>query len=250
MWTHVTSTGRLTDMTAPGLRERNRRDITAALLDAGRQQLAEVGAAALSLRSVAREVGMVPSAVYRYFPSRDHLLTALLVEGYTGLADALESAEGAVRPADVAGRWRAVCHAARDWASTHPHEWSLLYGSPVPGYGGPVETAVQAERIAGAFGRTLIDLGSGERPPSGPRRLSPELRRDLAGLKTSAAFDGPDGDPGVLPDLVTLRGIGAWVQVFGLISFERFGQFNTVVHDLDAFFAAQVEILWRTLAGI
>lgn len=235
-------------VTAPGLRERNRRDLTAALVEAGRGQLAEAGAAALSLRAVAREVGMVPSAVYRYFPSRDHLLTALLVEGYTGLADALEAAEAGVRRSDVAGRWRALCHAARDWAAGHPHEWSLLYGSPVPGYGAPQDTVVQAERIASTFGRVFLDLGPGERPPTGPRRLTPQLREDLATLRTLPPFVPTDG-AAPLPDLVLVRGLGAWVQVFGLISFERFGQLVGVVTDLDAFYAAQVEILWRTLAG-
>lgn len=237
-------------MTAPGLRERNRRDLTAALVDAGRKQLAEVGAAALSLRSVAREVGMVPSAVYRYFPSRDHLITALLVEGYTGLADALEAAEKSVRMPSLATRWKLVCHAARAWALAHPHEWSLLYGSPVPGYGAPVDTVAPVERIIGAFARTLVELGPGERPPTGPKRLAPELRQDLARIKAVIGFVDADGAPSAWPDLVMLRGLGAYTQVFGLISFEVFGQFQNAIDDRDDFFAAQVEILWRTLAGV
>ncbi|MHA3701873.1 TetR/AcrR family transcriptional regulator [Jatrophihabitans sp. YIM 134969] len=236
-------------MTAPGIRERNRRDLTTALLDAARQQLGEVGAAALSLRSVAREVGMVPSAVYRYFPSRDHLLTALLIEGYEGLASALESAEAGARPSDAAGRWRAVCHAARDWSAAHPQEWSLLYGSPVPGYGAPTDTVAPVERIVAVFGRVFVEVGAGERPPTGPRRLPSALRRDLAELKASPMF-AVDGAPADVPDLALLRAVGAWVQVFGLISFERFGQFQNGIDDLDGLFAAEVDILWRTLAGV
>ena len=250
-WTPVTRTGRLVVVTAPGLRERNRRDLTAALLDAGRQQLGEVGAAALSLRGVAREVGMVPSAVYRYFPSRDHLMTALLLEAYTGLADALEAAEASVRASDVAARWRvAVPRGPRPGRLRTRTSGRLLYGSPVPGYGAPADTVRQVERMTATFGRVLAEVGAGERPPSGPRRLTPLLREDLAALKASPIFAGADGTPAAVPDLALVRGLGAWVQVFGLVSFEQFGQFENVVRDRDAFFAAQVEILWRTLAGV
>ena len=229
-------------MTAPGIRERNRRDLTTALLDAARRQLGEVGAAALSLRSVARDVGMVPSAVYRYFPSRDHLITALLLDGYTGLAEALEATEPAA--GSTAARWHAVCRATREWALAHPHEWSLLYGSPVPGYGAPADTVAPVTRIVQVFGRVFAEIGAGERPPSGPRRMTSQLRADLAVVR-EATVPGAD-----LSDLVLLRGVGAWVQVFGLVSFELFGQWNNTVTDRDAFFAAQVEILWRTLAGV
>src|SRR3954447_26031160 len=105
----------------PSARERVRAELTAEITDAARRQLAEVGAAALSLRAVAREVGLGSSAVYRYFPSRDDLLTRLIIDGYDALGAAAE-------PADRRGRrpperWLSVCRAVRAWTLAHPHEY-------------------------------------------------------------------------------------------------------------------------------
>src|SRR4029079_15259425 len=90
-------------------RERVRAELTTEITDAARRQLAEVGAAALSLRAVAREVGMVSSAVYRYFPSRDELLTRLIIDGYDDLGAAAEAADDPTAP--PLERWTAVCRA-------------------------------------------------------------------------------------------------------------------------------------------
>src|SRR5215467_9079408 len=109
-------------------RERARAEITAELLDAGRRHLATEGAAALSLRAIARDLGMASSAVYRYVASRDDLLTRLIIDAYNSLGSAAESAESPVDRADLAGRWSAVCHAARSWALANPNEWALIYG--------------------------------------------------------------------------------------------------------------------------
>ena len=94
-------------------RQRVRIELTGEIKEAARRRLASDGAPALSLRAVARDVGMVSSAVYRYFPSRDALLTALIVDAYDGLGEAAERAEKAVRRADFAGRWRAICTGVR-----------------------------------------------------------------------------------------------------------------------------------------
>src|SRR5204863_7108285 len=118
-------------------RERIRAELTAEIANAARRQLAEVGAAALSLRAVARELGMASSALYRYFPSRDDLLTRLIIDGYDDLGAAAEPADDPTAPPGE--RWRAVCRAVRTWALAHPHEYALLYGSPVPGYRAPAD---------------------------------------------------------------------------------------------------------------
>lgn len=133
--------------TAQGARARARTEVTSAIKDEARRQLAADGAAKLSLRAVARELGMVSSALYRYFPSRDDLLTALIIDAYDSLGEAGEAAHSAVADAGPLRRWVAVCEAVRGWALGHPHEYALIYGSPVPGYVAPAATVPSAARV-------------------------------------------------------------------------------------------------------
>ncbi|MCW2605118.1 MAG: putative transcriptional regulator, TetR family, partial [Pseudonocardiales bacterium] len=147
----LSAPGRIRPVTAPSAprtaRARVREELTREIKDAARRHLGESGPFGLSLRAVAREVGMVSSAVYRYFPSRDALLTALIVDSYNAVGQAVEDAEQAVDPSDLLGRWLAVCTAMRAWAVASPHEYALIFGSPVPGYQAPTDTIDPAARI-------------------------------------------------------------------------------------------------------
>ncbi|WP_327131039.1 TetR/AcrR family transcriptional regulator [Streptomyces sp. NBC_01343] len=215
--------------TVRGARERARIEVTAAIKDEARRMLAAEGAAKLSLRAVARELGMVSSALYRYFPSRDELLTALIVDAYDSVGAAAEQADARAHTVGAAPRerWTAVCEAVRAWALDHPHEYALIYGSPVPGYSAPADTIAPASRV----GNTLIGIvraahaGRGLALPPLPAALRPEAVRMTA--------DFAEG----LPPEVTAALVAAWAQLVGLISFELFGQFNRVVEDRAAFFA-------------
>ncbi|MEU7295446.1 TetR/AcrR family transcriptional regulator [Streptomyces exfoliatus] len=214
--------------TVRGARARARIEITAAIKDEARTQLAAEGAAKLSLRAVARELGMASSALYRYFPSRDDLLTALIIDAYDALGAAAEKAAAdtaGLRPLD---RWTAVCRAVRAWALAHPHEYALIYGSPVPGYTAPQDTVAPAARVGLVLIETARRAHSGEGialPPL-PEALRPEAAR-------LAADVAPD-----LPPALAVALVVAWSQLFGLVSFEVFGQFHRVVEDRDTFFAA------------
>ncbi|MFF9851715.1 TetR/AcrR family transcriptional regulator [Streptomyces litmocidini] len=214
--------------TVRGARARARIEITAAIKDEARTQLAAEGAAKLSLRAVARELGMVSSALYRYFPSRDDLLTALIVDAYDAVGAAAERAAAEAEGERPLDRWTAVCRAVRAWAVAHPHEYALIYGSPVPGYTAPQDTVVPASRV----GLVLIDIarrahtGEGVALPPLPDGLRPEAARISADI-------APD-----LPPALAVALVAAWSQLFGLVSFEVFGQFHRVVEDRDTFFAA------------
>ncbi|MEV5356874.1 TetR/AcrR family transcriptional regulator [Streptomyces sp. NPDC086081] len=212
--------------TAHGARARARIEVTAAIKDEARRQLAAEGAARLSLRAVARELGMASSALYRYFPSRDELLTALIIDAYDSLGERAEAAHAAVAAAGPAQRWTTVCEAVRDWALDHPHEYALIYGTPVPGYTAPRTTVPAAARV----GLLLIGIardayrGLGLARPSLPADLRPEAERMAADLA-----------PDLPPETVTAL-VAAWAQLFGLVGFELFGQFNRLVEDRAAFF--------------
>jgi len=210
-------------------RERARAELTREIKQEARRQLAAHGAQGLSLRAVARELGMVSSAIYRYFPSRDELLTALIIEAYDALGDAAEAASAAPPPADVRGRWRAACHAVRDWALAHPHEYALIYGSPVPGYQAPQATVAPAIRVARVIGGLLAGAD-----PASPRALPPpELAAQAAIVAAAIAPEAPSP--------VITRGLIALTQLFGMISFELFGQFVGSLEPADAFFGYAVE---------
>jgi AcrR family transcriptional regulator len=211
----------------PSARERVRAELTAEITDAARRQLAEVGAAALSLRAVAREVGMVSSAVYRYFPSRDDLLTRLIIDGYDDLGAAAEAADDPTAP--PAERWLAVCRAVRTWARSHPHEYALLYGSPVPGYRAPADTVPAASRVGIVLGRILGEAARGGRLPDGSGERDPRLVSDEA-----VAILG--GEHPALDETVRVRALLAWSALFGTISFELFGHFVGSVEDADRYF--------------
>ncbi|MDF1603151.1 TetR/AcrR family transcriptional regulator [Nocardioides sp. YIM 152315] len=221
----------------PRSRAENRIETTRAIQQTGRRHLAEVGPAALSLRAIAREVGMVSSAVYRYFPSRDDLLTALIVESYDELGDAVEAADGSVPDRDdLAGRFRAVVHAIHDWARANPHEYALLYGSPVPGYAAPETTVPSAARVTGAFLRLAQAAEETDRPLGAPARTVATAEHDaLAGVRE--ALDSP------VADERTVRWLMAWSTVFGHLSLELFGHMYRGVLDYDAHFAHVVDQL-------
>jgi len=219
---------------SPTARERARAELTREIKEEARRQLAETGATGLSLRAVARELGMVSSALYRYFPSRDDLLTALIIDAYDALGEVAEAAIAA----DVSPRvrWLAACHAIRGWALAHPHEYALIYGSPVPGYRAPQATVGPASRVPLAFMGVLRDAAAASElradgdGGSAVERLGGALADQATAV--SAAFETT---PPVPPEAV-VRAMIAWTQLFGMISFELFGQLVGSFEPADALF--------------
>jgi AcrR family transcriptional regulator len=221
-----------------------RRELTRAILDEARRQLAEVGPAVLSVRAVARELGMASSAVYRYFATRDELITALLVLSYDDLGSAAEQADAAVRQRrQHRARWLSVTRAVRAWARQHPHDYALLYGSPVPGYAAPQDTVNPATRVIRVVLRIVADAAAekahedqqrGEQmreehePRAMPRAIPRSARRAVASAR---AFAGPEFD-----DESVYRALTAWSGLIGTVTLELFGHLHNAVDDYDAWF--------------
>lgn len=215
------------DARPPGRRERARAATLRAIGEEARRQLAQVGAAGLSLRAIARELGMVSSGIYRYVESRDELLTRLIVDAYGDLADAVEGAAGG--DGDPRRAWAAACRAVRGWALARPHEWALLYGSPVPGYAAPERTTESATRLYVALARAVGGA------PAPATRLDPTLAGDAARLAEALALPDP---------ALGIRLLGALGHLVGVVSLEVFGHLTGVVDEAarDAHFDAQVEL--------
>ncbi len=221
-------------------RARARAEITEEIKREARRQLAQQGTD-LSLRAVARALGMASSAVYRYFASRDELLTALIVETYDTVGEAAERA-AASAGSTVGERWLALASAIRSWALAHPNDYSLVYGSPVPGYRAPEATIAPAERVSLVALRIIHDgVSSGEITRGAEVPMPGAVRDDLTRINNLAELD--------LPAEVLARGLIVWTHLFGTISFELFGHLHNVIHDYDAFFESQTEQAIRFLVS-
>lgn len=214
-------------------RSRTRAAALAEITEIAGRHLAEDGLDGLSLRSIARELGMVSSGIYRHVASRDELLTLLIIDGYRRLADTVQQAIEDV----AAGRrtaFLATTHAVRTVALADPQRHALLYGTPVAGYTAPPEATEQADRLY----RALL----------GPMVAS-------AGGGTNGAGDDGDADTAAIGfDMEILRrlapGIDAataaaaldtWAALFGHLSLELFGHLDPTVTDPDAFFDAAMK---------
>jgi AcrR family transcriptional regulator len=207
-------------------RQRVRQAVSADIVAEARRQLAAEGAAALSLRAVARRLGMASSAVYRYFPSRDELLTALIVEAYDAMGEAAEAA--ATTGGGTVKRLRAVCRAVRRWALDNPHEYALVYGSPVPGYEAPGLTVGPASRVSFVLAGLVLDAYRAGELAVAEQTLSRAMAAEARPIAQAIM-------PGV-PLPIVARAVVAWALLFGQISFEVFGRFDGVLQDTDVLF--------------
>lgn len=208
----------------PPTRAERRQDVTDRILEIGRRHLAEQGAAALSLRAVTRDLGMVSSAVYRYVANRDDLLTLLLVDAYDEQADAVDAALTGAAGDPWHERLVVAGLAFRAWAVAEPARYALLYGSPVPGYAAPAErTTGPGTRVVTALARLVADgVAAGEVAPQGPVPVTDSaLSTALADVGTGLGLPG-----GADVDDVTGRAVALWALLVGGTSLEVFGQYG------------------------
>lgn len=233
MFTFLAYSGHMATM-----RERVRAQMTDEIKECARRQLATEGAN-LSLRAISREMGIASSALYRYFASRDDLLTALIIDAYNSLGEAVEQAEAKVDRADFAGRWSAIAHAIRSWAIEHRHEHLLIYGSPVPGYTAPQDTIAPASRAVTVFIAMVQEASVAGAVDASDDDLPAELADDLRHVLGERA-------PEVAVAMFA-RGVGVWLELFGHINFELTGQLLNTISDYDAFFDYQVRCSTRRL---
>jgi AcrR family transcriptional regulator len=224
-----------------GKRQESREQIESRIVELGRRQLVDRGAAGLSVRAIARDLGMVSSAVYRYVASRDELLTLLLVDAYSDLADAVDRARDAADELwsdDVI----AIAQATRQWAVAHPSRWALLYGSPVPGYHAPPERTVSVGTrvVAAFFDAVAAGIATGDirlTDTVAPQPMSSDFER----IRHEFGFPGDDR--------VVAKCFLLWAGVLGAISLEVFGQYGAdTLTDPEAVFDAQLRLLVDVLA--
>jgi AcrR family transcriptional regulator len=219
----------------PTMRERYRAQVRGEVKRAALRQLADSGPAGLSVSAIGKELGVSGPALYRYFASRDDLLTELVIDAYHDLAGALRAA--ADQAADqVAGpepraRFEAVARAYRSWALAQPHRYRLLFGPPLPGYDAHAHRLVDASQAAmSQLLGVLRELGDGPAAPP-PEPLASQL---TAWVQAH--------DPGIDP-ATALRAVLTWSRLHGLVSLEIAGSFTSMGIDPGQVFEAQLVTL-------
>ncbi|WP_448333817.1 TetR/AcrR family transcriptional regulator [Streptomyces sp. DSM 41534] len=231
---------------ATARRERYRKQTREEAKAVALAQLSESGTAGISVNAIAKAMGMTGPALYRYFASRDELLTELITDTYRDLAETLARAVADAAPAD---RFRALARALRDWAKRQPDRYLLIYGTPVPGYHAPPETT----EIAAGLMRTIFDAcatvgeaveaGGGGGGADGSRQqplteLEAELARHLEGTGPWGPGEEPGGE-------MKGRALRTWTRLHGVISLDVQGQFTGMGFDPSVLFEAEIDALVR-----
>ncbi|MDX1992147.1 MAG: TetR/AcrR family transcriptional regulator [bacterium] len=221
-------------------RESQREDTREEIKAFARQQMAAEGTAALSLRAIARDMEMTAPALYRYFPSRDELITALIVDAFNALADALEAADAAQPQQDYTGRLRAVLMAYRGWALEHPTDFQLIYGNPIPGYSAPRELTVPA--VVRGFQAIIRPMGEADQAglitiPPEAQHLPASLDQHFHGLIVSGNYP--------ISSALFYLGVTMWTRIHGIIMLELYHHLGPTVGSVDDLFAHEVQHILR-----
>ncbi|MGW1724144.1 TetR/AcrR family transcriptional regulator [Streptomyces sp. NPDC002306] len=223
-------------------RARYREQTRAEIKEIALRQLAEGGTGAVALTRIAKEVGLSGPALYRYFDSRDALLTDLIRDAYADLATAVAEAAGTLAEGGGArARLQTLADVCRKWAVAQPHRYLLIEGTPVPGYTAPPDTLDSARAVLGPF----LPAFAGARPSAAVRpvvaQMSVWAEQDAA-VGEWARGAVPAGDEGV----ALAGGVLVWAQLHGAIGLEVSGQFKGMGHDGGTLLTAQVDALADT----
>jgi AcrR family transcriptional regulator len=204
----------VSDPGAVGLRERRRAQTVAEIKEAALRELAATGADGLSLRAVARAVGVSVQALYHYFDSRDALVTALVADAFDELAATVSAAaSAAATPHD---RVVAAGLAYRAWGRENRSAFLLALGVPLADYaapeGGPTSQA--ARRLGEAFLGAVFGGWTADELAAVPLTADvPDLHAQLAGT----------GALGGLPPGAAALFTSGWATLHGLVVLELLG---------------------------
>lgn len=193
-------------------------------------------------------MGLAPSALFRYISSRDDLLTTLITTTYRELGEEVRQAEAAVSRSDHHARWTAITTTFRNWAVAHPHDYALLYGSPVPDYHAPAEVTNEPGNMVLNLLITLVhDIHAAQVATHEPKNSPARYDNDLA----TAAVRDLMSDPALagIPARMVVGALAAWNLVLGSLSSELFEQLGPDVGDPQIRFALTSTLAYRLVTG-
>jgi len=223
--------------------EQAREETIEAIKTSARQQMADNGTAGISLRGIARELGMTAPAIYNYFSRLDDLITALIIDAFNGLADAVD--EAAQSSDDAAQQLKMACKAYRSWALEYPADFQLIYGNPIPNYEAPAELTVplasrpmqtmyRAILAAYQAGQLTIPAEYAEVPEQITAHVGSFLWRDFPELRE-------------IPMSIFYLVVVAWSRIHGIVMLELFEHIGPTIGDVDTFFNHEIDIFLKSL---
>ena len=217
-------------------------DLQTAIKEVAWKQISKKGAAALSLRAIARELGITAPAIYNYFSRRDDLVTALIVDAFTSLGESQKKSIQNLPEDDLGTHLSALGLAYRDWAITYPQRYQLIFGTPIPGYEAPAEITVPAaagslvpliETIQAIFaaGKLRVDRFA---------PMTPELKSMLEAWSQFTAGNDPE---------VLYTALVIWSRVHGLVSMEIGNQMPSFITDPGEIYCREIAIIENQFIG-
>lgn len=241
-------------MTQATRRDRGRADTDRAIRAQARALLVNDGPQAVTLRAIAREMGITAPALYRYYASREDLIEHLRADVCEDLAAELGEDLAVVADDDRIGQVLAVCRGFRRWALGHPQEFVLVFASPAESSANcPV--GERGQDISGdSFGRIFLSV-AGRVLASGPLVTPPALSVPPSLLDDLTAFRGEllrvIAETGVEVPAERLSVATAyvmlqfWVRLYGQVALEVFGQYPFQVTDAEHLFEVMLSDLAR-----
>lgn len=206
-----------------------------------RRHMAAQGTASLSIRAIGREMEITSQALYRYFPSRDDLITALIADAFNSHGAAVQQAVNALPESDLVGRLWAFVKSYREWALAHPIDFQLIYGNPIPDYHAPTNIIDPIAENATAIGLVTLQQAIDGGVVVLPRQYT-ELPVDVA--NTLIVPSQLLGQP-ISPAVIYLSTM-VWGAMQGLIMLEMFGHIQSMTTDPSAFYRHQMaDVLQR-----
>jgi AcrR family transcriptional regulator len=237
---------------AGGRRERVRAATVQEIKETARRLLVDEGPTSVTLRAIARKMGMTAPGLYRYFPSHEDLWHDLCLDTYSEIADAIEAELATIEAGQADFRLMAAARCFRSWAVAHPREFGLVFGMPLPGMEQITDKNLTAPenasgmRFAMVFSRAFADVWAQHRfPVLEESELPAELASQLRAYRDSVA--GAGAGMADLPLGAVAMFLHAWVQLYGIVTMEVFGHLRFCLDDVDEFFEAELALIGRML---
>jgi AcrR family transcriptional regulator len=220
-------------------RDQKQNSLSVLIISTAWKQIASSGAASLSLRAIARELGITAPAIYNYFPNRDALVTALIVDAFTSFGDSQIEALNGIPDHEHALRLYTLGQAYRQWALAYPERYQLIFGTPIPGYIAP------AEMTQSVAARSLDPLVGVLAAAHSTRKLMTETYPQML-PRLQAMFQAWQQARGTADPYAFFLALTLWGQVHGLVSLEIGNQFPPFVTDPGEVYRQALEILtWQ-----